>query len=87
MEASRTARCLANFGTNPNLRSKLSAQRGDPVWAASSGKAKLSVESDSMSVGPGSTVYVRAHTDHRFYDIEEELKVLVFFSTAQPSEG
>ncbi len=59
----------------------------DELYYVVSGKAKLSVESDSMGVGPGSTVYVKAHADHRFYDIEEELKVLVFFSTAQPCEG
>jgi quercetin dioxygenase-like cupin family protein len=36
-------------------------------------------------VKAGSVVYVRAHADHRFFNIEEELKVLVFFSAADPS--
>lgn len=57
----------------------------DELYYVISGKAKLQVEADSMDVGPGSTVYVRAFAEHRFHDIEEELKVLVFFSTAEPS--
>jgi mannose-6-phosphate isomerase-like protein (cupin superfamily) len=55
----------------------------DELYYVISGRAKLQVEGDSMEVSPGSTVYVRAFTEHRFYDIEEELKVLVFFSTAE----
>ncbi len=56
----------------------------DELYFVVKGKAKLEVEGDSMNVGPGSTVFVKARTDHRFYDIEEELEVLVFFSTAAP---
>jgi mannose-6-phosphate isomerase-like protein (cupin superfamily) len=56
----------------------------DELYFVVSGKAKLQVEDASMSVGPGSTVFVKARVDHRFFDIEEELKVLVFFSTADP---
>ena len=56
----------------------------DELYFVVSGKAKLQVEDASMNVGPGSTVFVKARADHRFFDIEEELKVLVFFSTAAP---
>jgi hypothetical protein len=31
---------------------------------------------------PGSIVYVKALAEHRFLGIEEELRILVFFSTA-----
>jgi quercetin dioxygenase-like cupin family protein len=33
---------------------------------------------------PGAVVFVAARVEHRFYDIEEELTVLVFFA---PAEG
>ena len=59
----------------------------DELYYVIRGKAKLQVEGDNLNVGPGSTIYVRAHARHRFYDIEEELQVLVFFSTAEPAGG
>jgi hypothetical protein len=31
----------------------------------------------------GSVIFVEAELEHRFYDIEEELEVLVFFAPAE----
>ena len=56
----------------------------DELYYIVSGKAMIQVEEDSRQVRPGSLVYVRAHAEHRFHTIEEELKVLVFFSAAEP---
>ncbi len=59
--------------------------RRDELYYVLSGTAALEVEGERRAVGPGSVIYVRAHTAHRFVDIEEELRVLVIFSAARPS--
>jgi quercetin dioxygenase-like cupin family protein len=38
-------------------------------------------------VEAGTVVFVEAGVDHRFYDIEEDLRVLVFFAPAEGSRG
>jgi mannose-6-phosphate isomerase-like protein (cupin superfamily) len=57
----------------------------DELYYIVTGKAMLQVEGDDMAVEPGSLVYVKARVDHRFHSITEDLEVLVFFSTAEPS--
>ena len=57
----------------------------DELYYVISGRAKIQVEGASREVEAGSLIYVKAHADHRFFDIEEELRVLVFFSAAEPS--
>ena len=56
----------------------------DEVYAVQRGRATLMVEEESIAVEPGSVVFVAAHVPHRFVDIEEDLEVLVFFSSAAP---
>ena len=36
-----------------------------------------------FGLGDGSIIFVEAEVEHRFYDIEEELEVLVFFAPAE----
>ena len=38
---------------------------------------------EDQSVGEGSIIFVAAGVEHRFYDITEELVVLVFFAPAE----
>jgi len=38
---------------------------------------------EDREVARGSVIYVEAHREHRFYDIKEELVVLVFFAPAE----
>jgi quercetin dioxygenase-like cupin family protein len=57
----------------------------DEVYYVVGGRAMIEVEGESRQVKAGSVVYVKANADHRFFNIEEELKVLVFFSAAAPS--
>ena len=38
---------------------------------------------EDRSVSEGSVIFVAAEVEHRFYDIEEELVVLVFFAPAE----
>jgi quercetin dioxygenase-like cupin family protein len=38
---------------------------------------------NQTEVRPGSVIFVEAELEHRFYDIKEELEVLVFFAPAE----
>ncbi len=44
------------------------------------GRAHMQVGSEHAEVRAGSVIFVEAEQDHRFYDIKEELVVLVFFA-------
>ncbi len=47
------------------------------------GQARMRVGSEDRDVSPGSVIFVAAELEHRFYDIVEELVVLVFFAPAE----
>lgn len=57
----------------------------DEVYYVVSGKAQIRVGDEDRSVGAGSIVLVAAHVPHRFYSIEEDLTILVFFAPAEYS--
>lgn len=59
----------------------------DEVYVVMSGRAMIRVGSEDRAVGPGSIVFVPARVDHRFHDIEEELRVLVVFAPPEGSNG
>jgi quercetin dioxygenase-like cupin family protein len=48
------------------------------------GIAKFFANGKDIDVRPGSLIYVKSHEKHRFHWIEEDLTVLVMFSTAKP---
>lgn len=52
----------------------------DEVYYVISGRGSIRVASEDRNVGPGSLVFVAAHVEHRFHDIEEDLRVLVFWA-------
>ena len=56
----------------------------DEVYHVVSGKGRIRVGAEDRAVGAGTVVFVGAGVDHRFYDIEDDLAVLVFFA---PAEG
>lgn len=51
----------------------------DEVYVVLEGKACLRVGDKEHEVKQGSILYVRANTEHSFFDIEEDLTVLAFF--------
>ncbi|HKV87720.1 MAG TPA: cupin domain-containing protein [Candidatus Dormibacteraeota bacterium] len=59
--------------------------REDEVYYVISGRGSISVAGESRPVQPGSLVFVAAGVEHRFQDIEEDLRVLVFW--APPHEA
>ena len=57
----------------------------DEVYYVISGRGIISVADEDRPVRSGSLVFVAAHVEHRFHDIEEDLRVLVFW--APPHKG
>lgn len=57
----------------------------DEVYYVASGRGRIAVGEEDEAVSPGSIVFVAAREEHRFFDITEDLEVLVFFSPAEGS--
>jgi mannose-6-phosphate isomerase-like protein (cupin superfamily) len=55
----------------------------DEIYYVVGGRARMQTGSDHAEVRPGSVIFVEAELEHRFYEIEEELQVLVFFAPAE----
>ena len=69
---------LAKGATDPQ-----SPHKEDELYYVVRGKAKMRANGESRTVHAGSVIFVAAEAEHRFYDIEEELTVLVFFAPAE----
>ena len=52
----------------------------DEVYYVISGRATIEVAGEHRPVKAGSLVFVGAGVDHRFHDIEEDIRVLVFWA-------
>lgn len=57
--------------------------REDEIYYVVRGRARFSAGSADREVSSGSVIFVAAQVGHRFYDITEELAVLVFFAPAE----
>lgn len=71
----------------------LQAGQGDPqgphgedeVYYVVSGRARLQAGAEQQDVGPGHVLFVERHATHRFFDIQEDITLLVFFAPAEGS--
>jgi mannose-6-phosphate isomerase-like protein (cupin superfamily) len=63
-----------------------SPHKEDEVYHIVKGKARFRAGEEERPVQAGSVIYVRAGVGHRFLEIEEDLEVLVFFSSRKHSE-
>lgn len=57
----------------------------DEIYYVVKGKAKIRIGKESYDVKEGSLVFVEAYKAHTFYDIAEDLAVVVVFSAEQPA--
>jgi mannose-6-phosphate isomerase-like protein (cupin superfamily) len=57
--------------------------REDEIYYVLRGRARIKAGSEDRDVSAGSVIFVAAEVGHRFYDIEEELAVLVIFAPAE----
>ena len=55
----------------------------DEMYYVVRGRARMRVGAEDRVVSQGSVIFVAAEVEHRFYDIAEELVVLVFFAPAE----
>ena len=57
----------------------------DEVYFVLSGSGRVRVEGEERPVGPGSILYVGATSEHSFFEIDEDITLLVFFASGGPS--
>lgn len=57
--------------------------REDEIYYVVRGRARFKAGSEDREVSAGNVIFVAAQVGHRFYDISEELAVLVFFAPAE----
>jgi mannose-6-phosphate isomerase-like protein (cupin superfamily) len=55
----------------------------DEMYYVVRGRARMRVGAEDRAVSQGSLIFVAAEVEHRFFDIAEELVVLVFFAPAE----
>lgn len=54
----------------------------DEIYVVMEGRARLQIADKEHQIGRGTILFVRATTEHSFFDIEEDLVVLAFFGAA-----
>ena len=69
---------LPKGGTDPQK-----PHHEDEMYYVVRGCARMKVGSEDADVSAGSVIFVEAEVEHRFYNIDEELEVLVFFAPAE----
>jgi quercetin dioxygenase-like cupin family protein len=55
----------------------------DEMYYVVRGRARMRIGGEDQAVTAGSIIFVAANVQHSFYEIEEELIVLVFFAPAE----
>jgi mannose-6-phosphate isomerase-like protein (cupin superfamily) len=57
--------------------------REDEIYCVIRGKAKMRLGTEQRSVKEGDVIFVEPALEHRFFDIEEDLVLLVVFAPAE----
>src|SRR5690349_24717428 len=57
----------------------------DELYYVVRGRARMQIAAQEQSVSAGSVIFVAAQVEHRFFEITEELVVLVFFAPEESS--
>ena len=55
----------------------------DEMYYVVRGRARFRAGDEDREISAGTVLFVAAELEHRFYDINEELAVLVFFAPAE----
>jgi mannose-6-phosphate isomerase-like protein (cupin superfamily) len=56
----------------------------DEVYFVLQGSGRVRIEGEERTVGPGSILYVRATSEHSFFEIDDDITLLVFFASGGP---
>jgi len=57
----------------------------DEVYYVVSGRGRVKVGDVDRMVGPGTILYVCASSEHSFFEISEDITLLVFFASGGPA--
>jgi mannose-6-phosphate isomerase-like protein (cupin superfamily) len=57
--------------------------REDEIYCVLRGRGRFAAGAEDREVYAGSVIFVAAEVEHRFYDITEELAILVLFAPAE----
>jgi quercetin dioxygenase-like cupin family protein len=57
----------------------------DEVYYVIAGRASFRAAGEVRDAGPGTVLFVERQEEHRFFDVTEDLTVLVFFAPAEGS--
>jgi len=57
----------------------------DEVYFVIRGRGRLRLDGEERPIGPGSILYVRATSKHSFFEIEEDVTLMVFFASGGSS--
>ncbi len=57
--------------------------RENEMYYVIRGRARFRAGGEDTQISAGSVLFVAANVEHRFYEITEELAVLVFFAPAE----
>ncbi len=60
-----------------------SPHENDEVYYVEGGCGTIRVEGEDYPIEPGGVIFVKAGAAHHFHSIEDDLKLLVFFSTTK----
>ena len=60
-----------------------SPHRQTELYYVLRGKGRMRAGTQDEAVRPGTVIFVAAGVEHRFYDIEEEISLLVMFAPAE----
>ena len=64
---------------------KQSPHKEDEIYYVVRGTAKMRLGGEERSVSQGDVIFVEKNLEHRFFDIGEELMLLVIFAPAESS--
>lgn len=59
----------------------------DEIYYIVNGRAQFRCGDEARAVGPGDVLFVPAHVEHRFVEIDKDLVVLVVFGPAERSRA
>ena len=59
----------------------------DEVYLVVSGRGRMRVNGKEHEVRRGSLLYVRATSEHNFFEVDEDITMIVFFASGGPDRG
>jgi mannose-6-phosphate isomerase-like protein (cupin superfamily) len=64
---------------------KQTSHQEDEIYYVVRGKAKMRLGREERDISQGEVIFVEKNLEHRFFDIGEELELLVIFAPAESS--